>query len=307
VAPRTPKWRRGIHLAQRYVGLSLLLPRTDAGDSRAIPLRWLLLRTAATTAMGDEPERTEPAGASELMTWLRDRLDAPRSIEQKRPHDLVTDADRKSESLIIERLESRFPKHAIVAEEGGGTKTDSDYCWYVDPLDGTTNYAHGFPLFCVSIGFEVDGQLRLGVVYVPYVDELFVAEAGRGAQLNGRPIHVSQVSELRQAMLATGFPYDRLALPRALRSFEVLSFQAQAVRRVGSAALDLCYVACGRFDAYWEHQVMPWDVAAGALLVQEAGGLMAATDGSAFGVDGGQVLATNARLQPSIISALAGI
>src|SRR5262249_9637390 len=162
--------------------------------------------------------------------------------------------------------------HTILGEEGGSHGgSDTRFRWLVDPLDGTTNYTHGFPLFCVSIGFEVDGELTFGVVYAPYVDELFVALAGSCATLNGKPIRVSGVRELRQAMLATGFPYDRDALPRALRSFETLSFAGQAVRRVGSAALDLCYVACGRFDAYWEHIVRPWDLGAGALIVREAG------------------------------------
>ena len=139
------------------------------------------------------------------------------------------------------------------------------------------------------------------------LEELFWAQLGQGATLNGRPIHVSQVDDLRQAMLATGFPYDRAELPRALRSFEALSFASQAVRRVGSAVLDLCYVACGRFDGYWEHQVKPWDMAAGALIVGEAGGAVTNTDGSAFSVDGGQVLATNGRLHPALTGLLAGI
>jgi myo-inositol-1(or 4)-monophosphatase len=239
---------------------------------------------------------------------LRSRIDSIREVRHKSAVDLVTDVDVASEQLVCSRILAAFPTHTILGEEGGAIGgTDSRFRWLVDPLDGTTNYAHGFPLFCVSIGFELDGHLQLGVVYAPYLEELFVAEAGRGARLNERPIHVSEVSELPQAMLATGFPYDRAALPRALRSFEVLSFQSQAVRRVGSAAIDLCYVACGRFDAYWEHQVNPWDVAAGALLVQEAGGLMAATDGSAFSVDDGQALATNGQLQPAMIAALAGI
>ena len=143
-------------------------------------------------------------------------------------------------------------------------------------------------------------------MYAPCLDELFVAERGRGATLNGRPIHVSETSELRQAMLATGFPYDRAAVPRAVRSFETMSLASQAVRRVGSAALDLCYVACGRFDAYWEHQVKAWDVAAGALIVLEAGGQLSATDGTPFSVDGGQVLSSNGQLHPALVDALAG-
>jgi myo-inositol-1(or 4)-monophosphatase len=209
---------------------------------------------------------------------------------------------------VCRTLLDAFPTHAILAEEGGAhSGTDPRYRWIVDPLDGTTNYAHGFPFFCVSIGLEVEGRLTLGVVYAPSLDELFVAEAGRGATVNDRPIHVSSIDDLDQALLATGFPYDRAQFPRALRSFEVVSLRSQAVRRAGSAALDLCYVACGRFDGYWEHSVKPWDVAAGALLVREAGGSVSGTDGSAFGVESGQVLATNGILHAPTLAALAGL
>jgi myo-inositol-1(or 4)-monophosphatase len=239
---------------------------------------------------------------------LRSRVDSIREVRHKGAVDLVTDVDVHSEHLVSEKLLAAFPTHTILGEEGGAIGGhDARFRWLVDPLDGTTNYTHGFPVFCVSIGFEVEGRLRLGVVYAPCLEELFVAEAGCGASMNGRPIRVSDVAELRQAMVATGFPYDRDAVPRALRSFGVLSTESQAVRRVGSAALDLCYVACGRFDAYWEHVVKPWDVAAGSLLVCEAGGRMSATDGSPFSVDGGQVLATNQPLHPAMVEALAGI
>jgi myo-inositol-1(or 4)-monophosphatase len=237
---------------------------------------------------------------------LRSRIDSIQEIRHKGVVDLVTDVDLASEKLVCSTLGNAFPSHTILGEEGGTLGGhDARFRWLVDPLDGTTNYAHGFPLFCVSIGFEVDGELTFGVVYAPCLDELFVAERGRGATLNGRPIHVSDVAELRQAMVATGFPYDREAVPRALRSFEVMSFESQAVRRVGSAALDLCYVACGRFDAYWEHQVKAWDMGAGALIVLEAGGQLSATDGSPFSVDGGQVLSSNAHLHPLLIEKLA--
>jgi myo-inositol-1(or 4)-monophosphatase len=239
---------------------------------------------------------------------LRSRIDSIQEIRHKGVVDLVTDVDVASEKLVCSTLGDAFPTHTILGEEGGALGgSDARYRWLVDPLDGTTNYAHGFPLFCVSIGFEVDGQLTFGVVYAPCLEELFVAERGRGATLNGKPIHVSDVAELRQAMVATGFPYERAAVPRALRSFEVMSFESQAVRRVGSAALDLCYVACGRFDAYWEHQVKAWDLGAGALMVLEAGGKLSATDGSAFSVDGGQVLSSNGTLHPLLLRALAGV
>lgn len=238
---------------------------------------------------------------------LRSRIDSIREVRHKGLVDLVTDVDVASEQLVSGKILEAFPSHTILGEEGGSHGgDDARFRWLVDPLDGTTNYTHGFPLFCVSIGFEADGELRFGAVFAPYVNELFVAEAGGGATLNGEPIHVSDVTELRQAMLATGFPYAREALPRALRSFEALSFAGQAVRRVGSAALDLCYTACGRFDAYWEHIVKPWDLGAGALILTEAGGRLSGTDGSPFSVDGGQVLASNSHLHAAMLEALAG-
>jgi myo-inositol-1(or 4)-monophosphatase len=243
--------------------------------------------------------------AGELM---RSRINSIGEVRHKGLVDLVTDVDVQSEQLVSQAILAAFPTHAILGEEGGAREgSDPGYRWIIDPLDGTTNYAHGMPLFCVSIGFEVDGRLALGAVYAPMQDELFVAEAGKGATLNGQPIHVSETSELRQAMLATGFPYDRSELPRALRGFEAFSWKSQAVRRLGSAALDLCYVACGRIDGYWEHVVRPWDLAAGALLVLEAGGTLSGTDGSTFNVDAGQVLATNSRLHAAMSEALAGL
>jgi myo-inositol-1(or 4)-monophosphatase len=239
---------------------------------------------------------------------MRSRIDSIREVRHKGVVDLVTDVDVQSEHDVSAAILSAFPTHSILGEEGGARGGSDARCrWIIDPLDGTTNYAHGFPLFCVSIGFEVGGRLTLGTVYVPSLDELFVAQDGEGATLNGKPIRVSAVDELSQAMLATGFPYDRADLTRALRSFEALSRQAQAVRRVGSAALDLCYVACGRFDGYWEHVIKPWDLAAGALIVREAGGIVSATDGSSFSIEDGQVLATNASLHSAMIQSLAGL
>jgi len=237
---------------------------------------------------------------------LRRRVDSIREIRHKSAIDIVTDVDLESEQLVCATLLGAFPTHTILAEEGGVRGgTDARYRWIVDPLDGTTNYAHGFPFFCVSIGLEVEGRLALGVVYAPSLDELYVAEAGRGASLNDRPIQVSSIGELDQALLATGFPYDRAQFSRALRSFEVMSRQSQAVRRAGSAALDLCYVACGRLDGYWEHAVSPWDVAAGALIVLEAGGRVSSPDGSAFGVDSGHIAASNGVLHLPLTAALA--
>jgi len=230
-----------------------------------------------------------------------------REVRHKGAFDLVTDVDVASEQLVRGVLQDAFPSHTIVGEEGGANVgSDSRMRWFVDPLDGTTNYAHGFPFFCVSIGLEVEGVPTLGVVYAPTLDELFVAEAGAGATLNGRRLEVSATSQVSQALLATGFPYDRNELPRALRSFEILSHTSQAVRRAGSAALDLCYVACGRFDGYWEHHVMPWDMAAGTVVVREAGGQMTTMAGVPFTLDDGNALASNGVLHNALIDALAG-
>jgi myo-inositol-1(or 4)-monophosphatase len=241
-------------------------------------------------------------GAGEL---LHSRIDSIQEVRHKGLVDIVTDVDVESEQQIIAALRAEFPTHGIVGEEGGERLgSDVRYRWVIDPLDGTTNYAHGFPFFCVSIGLEAEGELALGVAYMPCLDELFVAQVGKGATLNDRPIQVSDTAALRQALLATGFPYDRALFARALRSFEVLSLESQAVRRAGSAVLDLCYVACGRFDGYWEHSVKPWDVAAGALIVREAGGCVTKADGSDFSIDGGQVLASNGVLHPSLTATL---
>jgi myo-inositol-1(or 4)-monophosphatase len=248
------------------------------------------------------------AAARSAGELLRSRVHSIREVRHKGLVDLVTDVDVESERQVSEAILAAFPTHSILGEEGGARGgSDKRYRWIVDPLDGTTNYAHGLPLFCVSIGFEVEGQLVVGAVYAPMQDELFAAELGKGATLNGQPIHVSATVDLRQAMLATGFPYDRTDLPRALRSFEAFSWQAQAVRRLGSAALDMCYVACGRIDGYWEHVVMPWDLAAGALIVTEAGGALSGTDGSPFHVDAGQVLATNTHLHSTMADTLSAV
>jgi myo-inositol-1(or 4)-monophosphatase len=241
-------------------------------------------------------------GAGEL---LRARMDSIQEVRHKGAVDIVTDVDVESEQQVIAALRAEFPTHVIVGEEGGERPgTDTRFRWVIDPLDGTTNYAHGFPFFCVSIGLEIDRELALGVAYSPCLDELFVAEAGGGATVNDGPIQVSETADLRQALLATGFPYERALFARALRSFEVVSLESQAVRRAGSAVLDLCYVACGRLDGYWEHHVKPWDVAAGALIVREAGGCVTNTDGSVFSIEGGQVLASNGVLHPSLTETL---
>jgi myo-inositol-1(or 4)-monophosphatase len=202
-----------------------------------------------------------------------------RQVSYKGAIDLVTEVDGKSEAFLIGKIRKRFPEHRIVAEESGESSGGDCCAWFLDPLDGTVNFVHGLPVFCVSIGYMVDGDHRLGVVYDPTRDECFSAEKGGGALLNGEPIRVSQENDLDKALLATGFPYDIRTNPvNNLDLSNIFSLKSQAVRRLGSAALDMCYVACGRFNGYWELQVEPWDVAAAVLIAREAGALVTRVD-----------------------------
>ncbi|HZO82808.1 MAG TPA: inositol monophosphatase family protein [Candidatus Binataceae bacterium] len=211
--------------------------------------------------------------------------------------DLVTEADREAEAAVIAIISRAFPDHAILAEESGANAQRSAQRWIIDPLDGTTNFAHGFPQFCVSIAYERRGRVELGVVFDALKRELFVAARGRGARLNGKRIRVSRTPALEFALLATGFPYDRRERRHFYLTFwEAFMMRTQGVRRTGSAALDLCYVACGRVDAFWEFGLHPWDVAAGALVVTEAGGRVTNADGSRLDLGGRQILASNGRL-----------
>jgi len=219
--------------------------------------------------------------------------------------DLVTEADVAAEQAIIEVIRGTFPRHDILAEEQGYQASSSAYCWIVDPLDGTTNFAHGFPWFCVSIALAVEGEVVLGVVLHPVTGELFRAERGGGAYLNDIPLQVSKTPRLDQALLATGFPYDRKTSP--VNNYEhFIQFQqsAQACRRAGSAALDLAYTAAGRFDGYWELKLKPWDVAAGQLLVSEAGGRVSDFSGGPLRMDGGETLASNGLLHDAMLEVL---
>jgi myo-inositol-1(or 4)-monophosphatase len=221
--------------------------------------------------------------------------------------NLVTDVDRRSEQAIVAILSSAFPDHRILAEEGGDhARGDSPCRWIVDPLDGTTNFAHGYPAFCVSIGLEVEGRIVLGVVYDPLRRELFEAEAGKGAFLNGGRIHVSKVASLSQALLITGFAYDRENRRRNLVHFSRFALESHGIRRSGSAALDLSSIAAGRADGFWELKLSPWDVAAGSLIVTEAGGRITDFAGHAFTADGAQTLATNGLIHQEMIDVLAG-
>ncbi len=223
--------------------------------------------------------------------------------EKARRADIVTIADRESEALIKRRLLASFPSATILAEESGTEAGTSDERWIVDPLDGTTNYAHGYPLYCVSIAFERAGALIAGVVYAPAMGEIFAAERGTGASRNGVRISVSSIYALGNAMVCTGFHPADFARNRPY--FEAVSNAAQAVRRDGSAALDLAYTACGRFDGFWEFDLHAWDVAAGSLLVTEAGGAVTCVDGSKHAPDARSILATNQRIHDELKHILA--
>lgn len=230
--------------------------------------------------------------AREAGTLLLERLDGPREIAYKHRADLVTDADRASEALIVERIQTNFPAAAILGEEGGVYAGSGDERFIVDPLDGTTNYAHRYPLFCVSIGYERAGVLEAGAIYAPAIGELYAARRGGPATLNGKTISVSSIASVSEALVCTGFVPSRYE--RNVVNFAKLSSVAQAVRRDGSAALDIAFVAAGRFEAFWEWDLKPWDIAAGAVIVGAAGGTVTAIDGSPLNIADGSILATNA-------------
>jgi myo-inositol-1(or 4)-monophosphatase len=212
---------------------------------------------------------------------LRAGYNQKHDVRYKGTIDLVTEIDAKSEEFLLSAIQEKFPDHHILAEESGEIKGDRRHIWYIDPLDGTVNYAHAIPIFSVSIGYSCDGKLELAVVYDPMRGELFSAERGRGAYLNGERIQVSTTSEFKRSLLVTGFPYDMWSTPNDnLVSYGRFAKMTQGVRRLGSAALDLCYVASGRFDGYWERILQPWDLAAGALIAQEAGAKVTALDGA---------------------------
>ncbi len=245
--------------------------------------------------------------AREAGGLLMQKLGAAK-VSNKGDIDLVTEADLASENLIIDRIRSYHPQHGILAEESGeavlvGGKR-SEWKWIIDPLDGTTNYAHAYPCFCVSIALEREGVLEIGVVYDPVRDEMFAAERGRGATLNGRQIRVSDVEELRDAMVCTGFPYNVRERPDFTRDFANFTMAAQAVRRDGSAALDLAYVACGRFDGFWEDGLSPWDTAAGVVLIEEARGKVSNFDDEPLSIYTKKVLASNGLVHGAMLRVL---
>lgn len=227
-------------------------------------------------------------------------------IEHKQVINLVTDADHRAEQRIIDVIHNSFPTHPVLAEERGLTEqSPSRYKWVIDPLDGTTNFAHGFPAYCVSIGVECDGRGILGVVYDPTRDELFTAQIGRGAHLNGTPIAVSKTNLLDQALLVTGFAYDIRDTPNNnLNHFVRFAINVQGLRRTGTAALDLCYVAAGRFDGFWEVALNPWDMAAGAVILREAGGRVTDFMGNTHSIYGKELVASNGLIHQAMLNLL---
>jgi len=231
--------------------------------------------------------------AREAGKVLREEVDRPPDIAYKGDFDLVTQADRRSEKVIVERLQRYFPGHAVAAEEGTGTDSDAEYRWHVDPLDGTTNFAHGYPCFCVSMALARRGQLILGVVYNPVCDEMFTAARGEGATFNGKKIHCSKIGAVKNSLLCTGFPNHKRESHPNIYYYWDFTLRSHGVRRDGSAALDLAYVAAGRFDGFWEFGLKPWDTAAGIVLVEEAGGSVSDLDGQPYTLGGRTILASN--------------
>ena len=248
---------------------------------------------------------TAEAIAREAGALLRAFYHRGVATEYKGDVDLVTEADRASEALIVSRLREALPTHGVYGEEGTRSGLDAEYRWYVDPLDGTTNFAHGFPVFAVVLGCErrrpdlvpeEDGEMVAGVIYDPLRDEMFSAARGHGATLNGRPMRISSAGALQESLIATGFPSHKRHASPNVHFYQEFTLRSHGVRRAGSAAIDLAYVACGRLDGYWEFQLNPWDTSAGYLLVEEAGGRITHFDGGKFTLDSREVLATNGKI-----------
>jgi myo-inositol-1(or 4)-monophosphatase len=223
-------------------------------------------------------------------------------VEYKGEADLVTVADRESEALILERIRARWPSHDVLGEEGARVETGSEFRWYVDPLDGTTNFAHGFPVYCISLALEHKGQRVAGVVYDPMREELFAAERGSGAYLNQQRIQVSKIANLAECLVATGFPSHKRHKNPNIFFYHQITLRTHGVRRAGSAALDLCCVACGRFEGFWEFNLNPWDTAAGVLLVEEAGGRVSDFSGGPFQLSSRETLASNGLVHAALLS-----
>ncbi len=243
--------------------------------------------------------------AREAGEVLRANLGKVKEITFKGKNSLVTEVDKLSEDIIIDSIKRTFPSHDVFAEESGRRSTSSEYVWIIDPLDGTTNYAHGYPFFSVSIALEIGGAVKAGLVYDPVKDEMFSAELGQGAFMNGEPICVSRSDRLDESHLVTGFVHDDARMVEEnLRHFGDFIWRARAVRRDGSAALDLCYVACGRFDGFWELGLNPWDTAAGALIVEEAGGRVTNFTGDEYSIYVREILASNSGIHSEMMDVL---
>jgi myo-inositol-1(or 4)-monophosphatase len=233
---------------------------------------------------------------------LKEKFNNKHEIHYKGEINLVTEADKMSEDLIIAAINSSFPDHGILSEESPAQNSQAKQRWIIDPLDGTTNYAHGYPVFCVSIALENEGTIVLGVIYDPLREEMFVAVRGEGLYLNEKKLHVSYVSDLSRSLLVTGFPYDiRESKDNNLNFFNAMAIKVQAIRRAGAAALDLAYLAAGRFDGFWELKLKPWDTAAGCLMVEEAGGVISDIAGQKWHLQSPNLLASNALIQDQMM------
>jgi len=243
------------------------------------------------------------AGGAELSRFFNQQF---KISNKEGVNNLVTEADHASEKAIINVIKSKFPDHYIMSEEAGEIIQDSSYKWIIDPIDGTVNFAHAIPICCVSIGIEHNGEMIFGAVYNPNMNELFVAEKGKGATLNDARIHVSKKSEVLRACMVTGFPYTYLDLPEngPIEIFERLIRKGIPVRRLGSAAIDLCWVACGRFDAFYEHKLEAWDSAAGYIIVEEAGGKVTDFDGNKFSPYQHRIVATNGLIHDELLDVI---
>lgn len=245
---------------------------------------------------------------------LRRHYESGVATEYKGEVDIVTVADRESEQLLVDRLHAQWPTHGILGEEGTRSHMDCEFRWYIDPLDGTTNFAHGFPAFCVSMGLEhrpagtppeADGELIAAVIYDPLRDEMFTAEKGLGAFRNGKRIQVSNAKTLAESLIATGFPSRKRHANANVHFYHEMTLRSHGVRRAGSAALDLAYVACGRLDGYWEFRLNSWDTAAGVLLVREAGGMVTYIDARPFQLESAEVLASNGAIHQQMVQLFA--
>ena len=255
--------------------------------------------------MDEDLKRVALKAVKEGAAILMEYLGKVKSINYKGDINIVTEADQKSEQKIISIIKDTYPDHRILAEETGDSGHSSPFKWIIDPLDGTTNYAHGYPCFCVSIAIEFEEEIICGLICDPAREELFTAQKGKGAYLNGSPITVSSTDQLNTSLLCTGFPYDvREEMDSNIHHFRNFLMKAQAVRRDGSAALDLCYIAAGRFDGFWEQKLHPWDVAAGSLIVSESGGKLSTYGGDPFSIYLPEIVASNGTIHSQMLDVL---